>query len=78
MRSIGYGEAMAEGVSVSACASVAAAGPLPTLPRKRGRELSASRCYRARETDNHLFKIIQRIEARLRRDVRRHDDVGEL
>src|SRR5580704_10929847 len=31
-------EAMAEGVSVDARASVDAAGPLPTLPRKRGRE----------------------------------------
>ena len=34
--------------------------------------------HRARETDNHLFKIVQRIEARLRGDVRRHDDVGEF
>src|SRR5580658_3510089 len=32
-------EAMAKGVSRTACASVAAAGPLPTLPRKRGRKL---------------------------------------
>jgi len=32
-------EAMPEGVSVAACASVTAAGPIPTLPSKRGMEL---------------------------------------
>ena len=32
-------EAMAEGVSVDACAGFDAAGPLPTLPRKRGEDI---------------------------------------
>src|ERR1700685_521123 len=102
---------MAEGASVTACASVHAAGPLPTLPAKRagsrapheattrerpsiissrssnavksgaapsppplpprqaGRESSASRGDHGRKPENHLFKIVQRIEARLRGDV---------
>ena len=46
-----------------ACASVAAAGPLPTLPRKRGRE----KCW-----------VAERNKSILRRDAHFAYDAGEF
>ena len=70
-------EASRRGQVFDACASVEAASPLPALPRKRGRESCVSRRHRARQAGNHLFEIVERVEARLGGDMRRHDDVGK-
>jgi hypothetical protein len=48
MRSIGYGAKLARwGQGVNECASASAAGPLPTLPRKRGRKIMMDANHRA-------------------------------